>query len=92
MKVTALKYQRNGISGEPFYHCAYENEDGQFLATFESDENDTLINTTNCRVVCLDNLDEAWRGDRIANELQQELQIQAQVNGVTNIYDLSKKI
>jgi len=92
MKITALKHQMNGIHGEPFYHCAYENKLGKYLATFTSNDTDTLINTKDCRVVCLTDLDQAMRGGNIAKELQQELQIQAQVNGVTNIYDLSKKI
>ena len=82
----------NGIHGEPFYYCTYEDELGKYLATFTTNDTDTLINTKDCRVVCLTDLEQAKRGSYIAKELQQELQIQAQVNGVSNIYDLSKKI
>jgi len=89
MKVTALKYQRNGVVGEAFYHCVYNHELGEYLATFTSDDSDTLISIKNCRVVCLTNLGQAMRGDYTAKELQQELHIQAQVNGVNTIYDLS---
>jgi len=92
MKITALKYQRNGISGEPFYHCAYTDTHGSFIATFTTDSQDCKVKTTTCRAVNIDDLQSAWRGDHIGGELQSELSRLMVAKGIDNIYDISKTI
>jgi hypothetical protein len=92
MEVTALQHKMNGINGQPFYCCVYEHKEGQYLATFTSDDTDKIINPKSCRVVCLTDLGRRINGSYVAEELQEELNIQAQVNGVGTIYDLSNVI
>lgn len=97
--LSGLTFQRNGIAGEPFYHCFLtieekENENLNFIATFatlpeqdKSIEEDKNINTSSCRVVCLQQPENKWRGDKFAYALQKHF------NNVLSkgqrIYDLS---
>ena len=92
MEVTALQHKMNGINGQPFYCCVYEHKEGQYLATFTSDDTDKIIDKNSCRVVCLTDLGRRLNGPGKAEELQEELNIQAQVNEVSTIYDLSNII
>jgi hypothetical protein len=92
MEVTALQHKMNGIDGQHFYLCVYEHKEGQYLATFRVDDTDKIIDKNSCRVVCLTDLGRRINGSYVAEELQEELNIQAQVNEVSTIYDLSNVI
>lgn len=75
-KIETIRFQRNGVAGEPFYHCFVRNlpdAKGRFLITFQTDSKDLTINTGTCRVVCLDQFNAAWRGDNIGYDLQKRL-------------------
>lgn len=77
MKLKTLNYQRNGICGNPFYTATFNKLNdglkGNFVATFETDENDKKVDGNSCRVIDIDKPFSAWRGDRIASEIQDVL-------------------
>jgi hypothetical protein len=92
-KIKYLKFQRNGVGGEPFYHCLADITDDkrrEMLLTFQTKKDDKEIVWSSCRAVCLNEIDEAWRGDVLAYELQRELSKQMAKNGGT-IYDCCTK-
>jgi hypothetical protein len=76
MKAISLHYQRNGVSGIGFYQFIYtddpdkERKQRTFLATFTTQENEIELDWHNCRVVCMDEPNLQWRGDRIADQIQ----------------------
>ena len=71
MKVRKLYYQRNGVAGVGFYQCEYAHEgESGLIATFEIDETDKVIDYTRCRAINPADLKLAYRGDRMAGELQ----------------------
>jgi len=55
MKIIAMNFQRNGVSGEPFYVATFNKLDdgtkGNFIATFQVNNEDTYIDSSSCRVV-----------------------------------------
>ena len=73
MKAISLNYQRNGVSGEGFYTFHYtdkiEKETREFIATFTTNLTDHEIDPITCRVVCLNDITSAWRGDRIGMQI-----------------------
>lgn len=77
MKITNLKYQRNGVHGDGFYHCKvsglFDKRD-EFIVTFEFlDEDEEVINRSSCRVVNLVDLSLPYRGDEIAGKIEKKL-------------------
>jgi len=73
-------YQRNGICGEGFFSCFIDWKDGKeggkgFLATF-GEHTKNKINTTNCRIVDLDNPKCSWRGDNFGADIEDFLKSQ----------------
>ena len=88
-KIKYLNYQRNGVAGEPFYHCLATITDDKkrdMLITFQTGVNDTQILWSSCRAVDVNELELKWRGDEIAYCLNNELDKQMKENGGT-IYD-----
>lgn len=89
MKIVNIQnttYHRNGVCGTGFYSAVISYEDGvnfrkRLLVTFEA--NETKINRENCRVISLDNLTSNWRGDVIADTLQEFFDNLK----ISNIYD-----
>lgn len=95
MKILALNFQRNGVSGNPFFAVITENlsdTKGKFLITFETKGDNDDIDIQSCRVVMLEGIDkpfyECWRGDTIARELQIQLESLRIKNKVKTWYDL----
>jgi len=82
MKAISLSFHRNGVAGESFYQFVYKHkEQGMaktmiFVATFTTKNECTpeeCIDWTTCRVTSVDDPDLAWRGDRIADEIEKYL-------------------
>jgi len=74
-KIKYLQYQRNGVMGEPFYHCVAIIKDDisrEMLITFRGNMNDNGIVTESCRAVEISNPLSKWRGDEIAYCLNTE--------------------
>ena len=95
MKVISLSYQRNGISGEGFYQIVFKNlvdEKGTYLATFDTLEDDVSINWRTCRVSNLNDFSLAYRGDRIAIDIQTHLNNEYTLSVGQNMYDRIKMI
>jgi hypothetical protein len=97
LKIKSLRFQRNGVAGQPFYHAFVDNLPdfkGNFLITFQSNYKDLKVLPKTCRVVCLDKPNLAWRGDNIAAELNERISIgleserQRRNNPKLTIYDL----
>jgi hypothetical protein len=95
MEALSLNYQRNGIYGIGFYQFLYyekyNNKKMKFLATFTTEKDETIIDRTNCRVVCLDDFNSAWRGDNIAYDIQTHL-INIYGNADGCLYNLIAKV
>ncbi len=97
-KIKYLKFQRNGVAGEPFYHCLIdliEKDLGgvitrEMIVTFRATNDDKGIIPASCRVVCLAEISEAWRGDEIAYSLQRTFDAEMKEKGGT-IYDCCTK-
>ena len=92
-KIKYLQYQRNGVKGEPFYHCLATIKDDksrEMLITFMTGVNDTQILWSSCRAVAINDLSTNWRGDVIASCLNDELDKQMKEKGGT-IYDCCTK-
>lgn len=102
IKIKTLQFQRNGVSGEPFYHLFFSGRgDGEQikngLATFnvleieepnEGYRNKVEYNT--CRVVDLDNPALSWRGDNLAYDINNALLEACNKAGIPNhYYDLT---
>ena len=90
-KIKYLHYQRNGIGGEPFYHCLAiikdeEERPLEMLVTFRTAVNDTQILWSTCRAVYLNDLSLSWRGDNIAAAINDELDKQM-IKNKGSIYD-----
>lgn len=86
MKILAMNYQRNGISGESFIVARIKNIDGRigdFLVTFQTNDADKEINPHTCRVVELNNVYDNWRGDYISFDIQKLFK----ATGVKTYYD-----
>ena len=95
MKATIkyLNFQRNGVQGEPFYHCLATIKDDisrDMLITFQAGVNDTQILWSSCRAVWLEDLSLKWGGDEIARTINDELDKLMIKNGGT-IYDQCTK-
>jgi hypothetical protein len=78
MKAISLHFQRNGVAGIGFYQFHYtDNPDKDkkrtFLATFTTLSDEISIDWTSCRVSSLEDLSLAWRGDRIADTIEDYL-------------------
>lgn len=99
VKPKELHYQRNGICGIGFYSMVFEWKDRSeysqgkdFIATFETDENDKEVKIESCRVIDPKNHIASWRGDNFGigiNEVLQELKTK---HAHLYIYDLKKII
>jgi len=86
MKIIAMNYQRNGVSGEPFMSALINGiagTKGTFIATFETNDKDTEINQSTCRVVDVYNHYEGWRGDQISYDIQKAFK----ETGLKTFYD-----
>lgn len=83
MKAISLTYQRNGVAGEGFFQFVYKHrEEGLklkemlFIATFDIKNEctpDECIDWSTCRVTSVDHPEFAWRGDRIAGDIERYL-------------------
>lgn len=92
-KIKYLHFQRNGVHGEPFYHCLVTIKDDKsrdMLVTFRTAVNDTQILWSSCRAVDLKDYSQSWRGDVIASCINDELDKEMKENGGT-IYDCCTK-
>jgi len=103
MKAISLIYQRNGVGGEPFYQFEFMNtynelfhfqypttllpDKGHFIATFKTDYTNKVIDRKTCRVTCFNILSMAWRGDRIADDIQKYLDKHFPLNNDQIFYD-----
>lgn len=97
LKIKNLVFQRNGVMGEPFYHCLAEityDKKRTMLVTFttnnELSDADTTINLSSCRAVDINDVNEKCRGDEIAYTLQDVFDKEIRTNGGT-IYDCCTK-
>jgi hypothetical protein len=94
LKINYLKFQRNGVAGEPFYHCfctVTDDKKREMILTFTTQNNDDkTVNWSSCRAVCINEPGEAWRGDVLAYELQRELSKEMAKHG-GEIYDCCTK-
>lgn len=70
IKPKSMRYHRNGVSGIGFYALTFDwknHVEGaigkNFLATFESDENDYMVKYESCRVIDLADPLTPYRGD-----------------------------
>ena len=95
MKATIkyLNFQRNGVAGEPFYHCLATITDDikrDMIITFQAKNDDKEIIWGSCRAVYMEDLSLKWRGDEIAYCLNKELFLLMAKNGGT-IYDQCTK-
>ena len=74
-----MGYQRNGVSGIPFYTLTFdwkdlEGDSGKdFVITFETDETDEEIKLESCRVIDVSNPFSTWRGDMFGQAVQSKL-------------------
>jgi hypothetical protein len=88
-KIKYLNYQRNGVAGEPFYHCLAQITDDvkrDMIITFTAKSDDKEIVWSSCRSVYMGDLSLKWRGDEIAYCLNKELyRLMAENKGT--IYD-----
>ena len=98
IKPVKFGYQRNGVSGTPFYTLQFDWEDStgesgkDFLMTFETDETDEEIKIDSCRVINLEDPFTSWRGDRFGSAVESKLK-QIGVEGMVGMYyDLKKLI
>jgi hypothetical protein len=93
VKIKHLKFQRNGVMGECFYHCLADitiDKKRTMLVTFQAGEHDNAINRHTCRAVDINDYSEAWRGDEIAYDLQEYFRKEMTSKGGT-IYDCCTK-
>ncbi len=95
MKLTIkhLHYQRNGVAGQPFYHCLAELQDGgkyKMLITFMTADDDTIVIISSVRAVNVEDLSLSYRGDEIGYQLNKEFLKLMAINGGT-IYDCCTK-
>lgn len=96
IKIKSMYFQRNGVHGAPFYHALISYREGgvkpidNMLVSFQSHGEDYEVSRETFRAVDLDNIQEAWRGDVIAYDLETHLKIQMKANGGT-IYDCCTK-
>lgn len=81
---SSIKYHRNGIDGEGFFvlKCNCNKDLILTITTTEKDEKEYL-NYNNCRVINPKDLADCWRGDRIAYDLEKELE--AKKTNLTNL-------
>lgn len=97
MKLLSLNYQRNGISGEGFFHAIVQNlsdNKGKFLISFTTDEKQSeTVNCSTCRVVMLDGYEHpeyaCWRGDVIAEEIQNCIETIRGKHNLHSFFDVS---
>lgn len=73
MKLLNFRFQRNGVAGNNFYHAIVKMENKKFVITFESSDDDLTVKIATVRVVCIDQPNEAWRGDEIGYNLRKLL-------------------
>jgi hypothetical protein len=82
MKILSMNFQRNGVSGQPFYSIVYYDDFllQKVIATFQVDysegepdpSEDTKIIVESCRVVCHNEPSNGFRGDEVAEEIEDE--------------------
>ena len=83
-----MDYQRNGVSGIGFYTVVFDCEDGKdFIATFETFEDDLNIKIESCRVVNPKNPLVGWRGDNFGDSINKLLFAIRSTNKKQMIYD-----
>ena len=70
MKIKIINYQRNGVSGDGFFVAKIMDGKQYLLATFETNDTDDHLRTETCRVIGPDDLEQGWRGDYYADEIQ----------------------
>jgi len=91
IKPKNMGYQRNGVSGIPFYTLSFdwidlEGDSGEnFVITFETDETDEEIKLESCRVIDTKNPFSAWRGDVFGQAVQSKLK-EIGVEGMVGLY------
>lgn len=82
IKPKTFDFQRNGISGNPFFTLVFDWEDldksrpesgENFIATFETDEEDQKIIIETCRIVNPEDPLQGWRGDVFAIHINETL-------------------
>lgn len=61
--INQVYYQRNGVSGAGFFTIAFRMSGGDMVMTLEPTRPDSA------RVLCVDDLSAAWRGDVILSDL-----------------------
>lgn len=63
------EFQRNGISGEPFYQALVKTPEGELLIATYTVSEAGKIDPTTCRALDPHDLGKAYRGDRIADDI-----------------------
>lgn len=98
LKISSLNYQRNGTRGTGFYSCILRNvfeKSDTFLATFESNDQDTIISKS-CRVVNTMALFTSYDGEALADRIAERLKfhfhkISKKHNTDAGIYSLIRR-
>ena len=98
VKVKRIKYNRNGVMGEPFYSALIDSridkhDKQNLIATFTTTDllenggdNTVVIHT--CRVINPLDITLCWRGDEFAREIQGELDKAMKINDkIKGVYD-----
>lgn len=99
IKPKGFDYQRNGVSGIGFYTMIFDwndrstKETGKnFIATFETDEEDNQVKIESCRVIDMEAPLEGWRGDQFGYAIHQALYEIRVMEGKPLIYDCQEVI
>ena len=97
IEATKLSYQRNGVSGIGFYALQFNWKDNidsgvNFIATFETNENDNSIIVESCRVIDSSNILAGWRGDVFGESINHFLRSLIAKYSVSGVYDLKEII
>ena len=94
---TEFDYQRNGVSGIPFYTLKFNWKEGEasgqdFIATFETDDDDQLVKYESCRVVNPRTALMGWRGDMFGLAINETLKKMQEKYRLPYLSDLQQVI
>ena len=99
IKAKGMDYQRNGICGIGFYTMVFDWKDRSdestgkdFIATFETDEDDNQVKIESCRVIDSSNPLSGFRGDNFGLAIEEYLHELRIEKTVDRIYDCMELI
>ncbi len=93
IRIIFVTYQRNGVSGDPFYVLKFDWQDKEdhgnnFIATFEIDEDSQEVISTTCRIIDPSRLNLKWRGDVFAHSFNQYFNLLKKRTGIHRVYQI----